>query len=106
VSAAPTITQRSKKITDAYSGLVPLSNWPAVNGVVLKALKSERYSDDEIDAAMGRLAKDGRSVTVETLRTELEGFAPRQQPNKATERTQQGLAIVRKLEAEQRGEIA
>lgn len=101
-----TVTQRSKRITDEYTARVPLSNWPAINGVVIKALKSERYADTEIHQAMLRLADAGRSVTVETLRTELEGFAPR--PNKATERTQQGLAIVRKLEAEQqhRGEIA
>jgi hypothetical protein len=103
---APRITQRSKRITDAYTAEVPLSNWPAVNGVVLKALKTERYADNEIHAAMLRLAGDGRSVTTETLRTELEGLASRASPNRATQRTQQGLSVIRNLQAESRGEIA
>lgn len=51
-------------------------NWPAVNGVVLKAVKSARFADDEIRDALLRLASEGRSVTVDTLRTELRGFPP------------------------------
>ncbi len=83
VAAAPatggglTVTQRSKVITDAYAAAEPMCKWPAVNGVVIKAIRSERYTDDEIRDALLRLAAEGRGVTVETLRTELNGFPPR-----------------------------
>jgi hypothetical protein len=70
----PSLTQRSKKITDAYAEAEPLCRWPAINGVVLKALKTGRYSDDEIKAALLRLASDNRPVTVETIRIELNGM--------------------------------
>lgn len=70
------VTQRAKAITDAYSETEPMSKWPAVNAIVIKAIKTERWGDDEIRAAMLRLAAEGRSVTVETLRVELNG-----QPN-------------------------
>lgn len=69
-----TETQRSKRLTDAYAGREPMCNWPAVNGVVLKAIRSGRFGDAEVHAALMRLAVDGRSVTVDTLRTELQGF--------------------------------
>jgi hypothetical protein len=68
-----TPTQRSKRITDAYATAQPMTKWPAVNAIVLRAIKAERWSDDEIHAAMQRLAADDRSVTVETLRFELTG---------------------------------
>lgn len=70
-----TETQRSKRITDAYAEVEPMCKWPAVNGVVLKAIKSGRFADVEIHQALLRMAKDGRSVTVDALRTELQGFA-------------------------------
>ena len=68
------LTQRSKRITDAYAEAEPLCRWPAINGVVLKALKTERYRDDEIKAALLRLAGDNRPVTADTLRIELNGM--------------------------------
>lgn len=68
-----TLTQRSKRITDAYATVQPLSKWPAVNAIVLRAIKTERWSDEQIHAAMQRLAADERSVTVDTLRIELTG---------------------------------
>lgn len=72
----PTITQRSKRLTDAYAEAEPMCKWPAVNGVVISAIKSGRFADDEIRAALLRLAADNRSVTVDTLRTELQGLPP------------------------------
>lgn len=69
--APPTIGQRAKRITDDYHRAEPLSKWPAVNAIVLRALRTERYGDDEIRAALLRLAADNRSVTVDTLRIEL-----------------------------------
>jgi hypothetical protein len=69
-----TETQRSKRLTDAYAKAEPLCKWVAVNGVVLSAIKSGRFADDEIHDALLRLAADGRSVTIDTLRTELQGL--------------------------------
>lgn len=75
--AVPTLTQRSKPITDAYHAAQPMCKWPAINGVVIHALKSGKYSDDEVQAGLLRLAENGLSVTVEHLRIEIEGFTPR-----------------------------
>jgi hypothetical protein len=71
------VTQRSKVITDAYSEAEPLSKWPAVNGIVIKAIQAAKWTDPEIRAALLRLAAEGRAVTIETLRTELAGQPPR-----------------------------
>jgi hypothetical protein len=71
-----TVTQRSKRITDAYAEAEPMCKWPAVNGVVIKAIKSGRYRDAEITAALLRMVPDNRSVTVDSLRTELGGLPP------------------------------
>jgi len=108
--ADASITQRSKTITDAYAAVQPMCRWPAVNGVVIKAIKANRYADDEIHAALQRLAADGRSVTIETLRVELEGLAPRGSPNGAKpsttdQRVQAGLALAAKFDLEDRKEI-
>lgn len=79
--AALSDTQRSKRLTDAYAAAEPMCKWPAVNGVVLRAVKSGQFADDEIRDALLRLAAEGRSVTVDALRTELRGFpSPRGTP--------------------------
>ena len=66
-----TITQRSKRITDAYAAAEPLCKWPAVNAVVIRAIKAEKWTDEEIEDAVLRLAATNRSVTVDALRHEL-----------------------------------
>lgn len=71
------VTQRSKRITDAYAAAEPMCKWPAVNGVVIKAIQAARFSDAEIQAALLRMAGENRSVTVDSLRTELGGMPPR-----------------------------
>jgi len=76
-----TITQRSKTLTDAYAAAEPMCKWPAVNGVVILAIKSGKFTDDEIHAGLLRLAAEGRSVTVDALRAELQGWAPRMNGN-------------------------
>jgi len=72
-----TVTQRSKQITDAYYEIEPMCRWPAVNGVVAKAIKVGKWSDAQIQDALLRMAKDGRGITVESLRVELDGLTPR-----------------------------
>lgn len=61
-----------------------MCKWPAVNGVVLSAIRSGRFDDDAIRAALLRLAAENRSVTIDTLRTELVGFPATPQRGKGT----------------------
>lgn len=71
-----TETQRSKRITDAYAKAEPLCRWPAINGIVLKFIRSGEFSDAEIRDGLLRLAAEGRPVTVDVLRVELRGLPP------------------------------
>lgn len=84
-----TITQRSKRLTDTYAEAEPMCKWPAVNGVVIKAIQSGKFADDEIRAALLRLAAENRSVTIDALRTELAGFTPRPGPADRREQERQ-----------------
>jgi hypothetical protein len=70
------VTQRAKPITDAYAEAEPMCRWPAVNSIVIRAIKADKWTDDEIRSALLRLAKEGRTVTVDTLRYELQGMPP------------------------------
>jgi hypothetical protein len=72
----PTAGQRAKKITDAYAAAEPMCRWPAINGITAKAIKAGRWTDDEIRDALLRLAAERRTVTVDTLRIELDGLPP------------------------------
>lgn len=108
-----TVNQRSKRLTDTYAAIEPMCKWPAVNGIVVLAIKTQKWTDQEIHDALLRLAKESRSVTVDSLRTELVGFTPRRRdPTQPTPRNAQNLALVQHfadLEAQQqpnRGEIA
>lgn len=72
---AETPNQRANRLTRTYTDRRKLSNFPAVAGIVRKAL-TVGYDDDAITAALSRLADDNRSVTVDALRIELEGLPP------------------------------
>lgn len=67
----------AQAITNSYERAVPLSNRPAVLKVIRKAVDVDLYSGEQINAAALRVAADGRSLTTETLRIELEGFGDR-----------------------------
>lgn len=69
-------TQRANDLAKAYVDLVPLSRFPAIAGIARQAIRSGRYGDEQIHAALTRLGGEGRSVTVETLRVELDGLPP------------------------------
>lgn len=72
---AQTVTQRANALTKPYYDAVgTMCNFPAVAKIVAKAINSGRYSDDQIRDALERMATDGRSVTVDSLRTELDGI--------------------------------
>lgn len=85
VDASLTPTQRSKRITDAYAKIVKLAKWPAINGIVVAAIRAETWSDEEIHAAMMRLAAEGRPVTMDSLRIELNGFPAKRRGEQLTE---------------------
>lgn len=99
-----TITQRSKRITDAYAQAQPMCRWPAINGIVIKAIKTEQFTDEEIRAALLRLANEGRTVSVETLRIELQGMPPRQAPAANGNRDMLARAMERALAKEASGQ--
>jgi hypothetical protein len=97
VGREPTVNQRAQAITRAYCDVVPLSKFPAVLGIVKRAITANRYSDPEIQAAVLRLAAEGRSVTVETLRTELEGLPVRNNGQQKPSTTDQRFAAAQAL---------
>lgn len=68
-----------------YTDRVKLSNFPAVMGVVKKARAAGVYADGAIGSALERLAEDGRSVTADNLRYELEGFPASRASPKSTD---------------------
>lgn len=76
----------AQAITNSYTKAEPFSNRPAALGVIRKAVDSQRYSGEEINAAVLRIAADKRSLTVETLRVELDGFTPRTNGSHRTNR--------------------
>lgn len=75
VLADETPNKRAQRLARTYTDRVKLSNFPAVMGVVKKAMTT--YDDETITAALSRLATEGRSVTTETLRIEIEGLPVR-----------------------------
>jgi len=102
-----TPTQRSKRLTDAYAAVEPMCKWVAINGVVLSAIKSGRFADDEIRDALLRLADEGRPVTIDSLRTELQGLAPRTrgrpaEPGSAADQRRAEIARLREIDRQQR----
>lgn len=70
--------QRVNTLTKIYTDAVPLSNFPAVSGVVRKAVRAGLWDDETIGEALARMGADGRSVTTDGLRYELTGFPGRQ----------------------------
>lgn len=72
------VNRTAGRLAKIYTDRVPLSNFLAVRGVVAKAIKAAMWGEDEIIAALERLADEGRSVTTDALRYELQGFPGRQ----------------------------
>lgn len=64
--------RRVNRLTKHYSDRVPMCRFPAIAQIVKSAVRAG-YEDQAIIDALMRLADEGRSVTVETLRVELEG---------------------------------
>jgi DNA-binding Lrp family transcriptional regulator len=69
----PTENQRINTLAKVYTDVVSLTSFHAVRKVVAAAVKSGDYSDDQIRAALTRLADQRMSCSHNTLRIELEG---------------------------------
>lgn len=76
----PTESQRVQKITEDYVERRPMSNFPAARGCVLKAVKSG-HADDDVRRALARIIAENRTLTVESLRIELEGHGRSSRPS-------------------------
>ena len=106
VPAAESLIQRAGRLTKTYTDDEPMSNFVAIRGIVKKAIAAE-HSDAEIVPALKRLARDGRGVTTETLRIELQGLpAQRSQPKRSTtdERVMAGLTLAAMYEKQEQEE--
>lgn len=111
---ASEINKRANALASAYMKVQPMAKHPAISGIAKKAINTGNYSDEEIHDALLRLAKDGRSVTVDTLRVEIEGFPPPRiaangaggnyQPKPST--TSQRVNMVRDAGAQVRAQLA
>jgi hypothetical protein len=88
--AAETPSVRANALATVYYNVQPLCNFPAVAGICRKALKAG-HGMTEIAEALLRLAEEGRGVTTETLRVELEGLPERKTkvPDRGAEILQQ-----------------
>lgn len=96
-----TINQRANRLAKTYTDLVPMSRFPAVAGIVKAAIRGAK-SDAEISQALTRLGNEGRSLTVETLRIEIEGQpAPTRRTPTTDERVMAGMDLAARLRAEE-----
>jgi hypothetical protein len=107
-SQTETENQRINRLTRVYTDRIKLANFPAVQGIVRKAVKAERngvrlYGDQELTDALNRLADENRGVTVETLRIALEGLAPfqRGRPNGVETRIARNRQVVEAFRSEE-----
>ncbi len=75
-----------RAISERYCAIEPLSKYPAIFGVVMKALAGDRFSGEEVMAAVVQIANEGRGLTTETLRVQLMGFTPRSNGSRQTNR--------------------
>lgn len=99
------LNQRAQAITKRYVELVPLSRFPAILSLVKRALSVKQndvllYTDADVEAALVRLAEQGWSVTIDTLRHELEGMTPLRRAAAgltSTERLNQDLVALEEL---------
>jgi hypothetical protein len=91
---------RASTLTHGYLAAEPMALYERVQPVVLRAVRSGRYGHDEIATALGRLAADDRSVTVDTLRIELAGQPPARAPTPARRRSSSAASYLALADAD------
>jgi len=102
-TSAPSDDNRlAQEITKTYTDRVPLSKFVAVLGIVKRALKAD-YTAEQITDSLAALADEGRPVTVDTLRIQMDGT---QAVPKSMARTQRLMEWAASQDAETYLEIA
>lgn len=103
VPASPlSVNRRAQALARIYVELVPLSKFPAVMRICKQAI-DVGYDDVSIEQALRRLVVDGRPVTVDTLRLELEG--PPQRASTTDQRVRAALDLRDRLHAQETAAI-
>ena len=69
----PNATVIAQRLAKGYATKVPLSKFTAIMGICKKALAAN-YTEEQITIALDQLAEEGRPVTVDTLRIQMEGL--------------------------------
>lgn len=107
---AETINQTAQRLTRIYyDRMHGMAKFPAVLSIVKRALNSGRYTPDDIGAALERLADDGRSVTVDALRYELDGFPAQKRdprPSAPTNTYEDRISALQRLKSVPAGGVA
>lgn len=102
VLAEPEVQPSSKAaqaLAEMYAKRVPLSKFVAIRGIVKKALAAG-YSSEQIAVALNGLADEGRPVTVDTLRIQMEGMPSSSNLDRKRKRQQEVLARYSRTEIE------
>lgn len=85
------LNRRAQLLAKHFYDLRPMSNFPATMEMCKKAIRAG-HADEAIEAALTMLAQEGRTLTVETLRIQLEGAPGRQTELSPRERVQRDRA--------------
>lgn len=67
------IVRRAQALADRYYDIEPLCTYPAILKIVRRVIETGRFSDEEIGKALESLAHDSITVSMNTLRIELQG---------------------------------
>jgi hypothetical protein len=97
---APDIHE-AQSITKEYTDRVPLSKFVAILGIVKRALQAN-YAPEQVRQAVVQLADEGRPVTVDSLRIQLDGWQPRSKESTAMQRHRRNLEFLATLDEEPR----
>lgn len=102
-ASPPTATESQgvvgNRIAKIYCDRQPMSRFPAIAQIVRRALAAG-YHEDVITSALERLRVENRSVTLESLRVELDGPPALKTRSTTDERVQAGLDLMAKFRAE------
>lgn len=96
---AQQLVKTAQDLTNGYVKRVPFTKYVTVLGVVKKALQTG-YSVEQVAVGLDGLADDGRPVTINTLRIQMEGMPPSSNLDRKRKRQQEVLARYSRTEIE------
>ena len=88
------LTSRSAALAAAYIAKQPLANRYQVQGIIAQAIGEAAYPDQQVAAALDRLASAGMTVTQNTLLVELNG---QRKTSTTNQRVSDALVIAERL---------